>query len=72
MVRIVTGIIEQNIRGGTKYLAWLSSHFRGDPRVVVAAYLIGEARVLLKGLAYTSPEVFSYVRQVATFYRQKK
>jgi soluble lytic murein transglycosylase-like protein len=64
--------VEQNIRGGTEYLAWLNCLFRGDLRLAVAAYLTGEARVLPKGLAYASPQVSSYVSQVASLYRQKK
>ena len=34
--------IEENIHAGTAYLAWLMHLFRGDLRLVVAAYLVGE------------------------------
>lgn len=61
--------VEDNIRGGVAYLAWLSRLFRGDLRLVVAAYYAGESPILLRGLAYSSPEVFIYVTRVAQVYR---
>lgn len=61
--------IEDNVRGGVAYLAWLIRLFRGDLRLAVAAYQVGESRILLRGLAYSSPEVFQYVSRVAQLYR---
>ncbi|MGC1292028.1 MAG: lytic transglycosylase domain-containing protein [Candidatus Acidiferrales bacterium] len=61
--------IEDNIRGGVAYLAWLIHLFRGDLRLVLAAYYTGESVILLRGLAYSSPEVFGYVNRVARAYR---
>ena len=61
--------VEDNIRGGVAYLAWLIDLFRGDLRLVVAAYNAGESPILLRGLAYSSPEVFIYVTRVAQVYR---
>lgn len=61
--------IEDNIRGGVAYLAWLIHLFRGDLRLAVAAYNAGESLILLRGLAYSSPEVFTYVARVAQVYR---
>jgi soluble lytic murein transglycosylase-like protein len=61
--------IEDNIRGGVAYLAWLIHLFRGDLRLAVAAYNAGESLILLRGLAYSSPEVFTYVTRVAQLYR---
>ena len=61
--------IEQNVRGGVAYLAWLIRLFRGDLRLAVAAYYVGESQILLRGLAYSSPEVFQYVSRVAQLYR---
>jgi soluble lytic murein transglycosylase-like protein len=61
--------IEENVRGGVAYLAWLIRLFRGDLRLAVAAYQVGESRILRRGLAYSSPEVFQYVSKVAQLYR---
>jgi soluble lytic murein transglycosylase-like protein len=63
--------IEQNIRGGVEYLAWLHKVFKGDLRLVTAAYVAGESRVIRRGLDYSCPEVFAYVQQVARLYRDK-
>ncbi len=64
--------IEENIRGGVAYLAWLIRLFRLDLRLAVAAYFVGESQILLRGLAYSSPEVFRYVSRVAQLYRAKR
>jgi soluble lytic murein transglycosylase-like protein len=61
--------IEENIRGGVAYLAWLIRLFHGDLRLAVAAYEVGESPILSRGLAYSSPEVFEYVSRVARVYR---
>ncbi|MCI0724736.1 MAG: lytic transglycosylase domain-containing protein [Acidobacteria bacterium] len=64
--------IQENIRGGVAYLAWLIRLFRGDLRLALAAYFVGESRILLRGLAYSSPEVFQYVSRAAKRYRAKR
>ena len=64
--------IEQNIRAGVEYLAFLSRIFKGDLRLVLAAYAAGEGRVLRRGLAYSQPEVLDYVQKVARVYRKKR
>jgi len=64
--------IEQNIRGGVAYLARLLKLFDGDLRLVAAAYLTGENRILPAGLAYSNAEVFQYVSKVARLYREKR
>ena len=64
--------IEQNIRGGVMYLTWLYKVFRGDLRLVTAAYVAGEKRIKERGLSYSNPEVFNYVDRIACLYRQKR
>ena len=64
--------IEENIRGGVAYLAWLIRLFNGDLRLAVAAYQVGESQILSRGLAYSSREVFIYVSRVAQLYRAKR
>ena len=64
--------IEENIHAGTAYLAWLMHLFRGDLRLVVAAYLIGEGPILSRGLEYSSPGVYRYVSHVVRLYRSKR
>jgi soluble lytic murein transglycosylase-like protein len=61
--------IEENIRGGVAYLAWLIRLFNGDLRLAVAAYQVGESQILSRGLAYSSREVYDYVSRVAQLYR---
>jgi soluble lytic murein transglycosylase-like protein len=61
--------VEENVRGGVAYLAWLIRLFQGDLRLAVAAYQVGESQILLRGLAYSSREVFEYVSRVAQLYR---
>jgi len=61
--------IQENIRGGVAYLAWLTHLFHGDLRLAVAAYQVGEAPILRRGLDYSSAEVFEYVSRVARLYR---
>ncbi|HEV2172981.1 MAG TPA: lytic transglycosylase domain-containing protein [Terriglobales bacterium] len=62
--------VEENVRGGVAYLAWLIRLFRGDLRLAVAAYYVGESAILLRGLAYSSEDVFRYVTRVAETYRR--
>ncbi len=64
--------IEENIRGGVAYLSWLIRLFRGDLRLAIAAYFVGESPILSRGLGYSSPEVFQYVSRVAKRYRAKR
>src|SRR6202162_4392470 len=64
--------IEQNIRGGVAYLARLLKLFDGDLRLVTAAYVTGENRILPAGLSYSNAEVYRYVSKVARLYREKR
>ena len=61
--------IQENIRGGVAYLGWLIRLFKGDLRLAVAAYFVGESQILLWGAAYSSRKVFEYVSRVAQVYR---
>jgi len=65
-------VIEENIRGGVAYLAWLMRLFHGDLRLVVAGYYAGERRITLRKLAYSSSGTYEYVRRVATHYRARR
>jgi soluble lytic murein transglycosylase-like protein len=62
--------VEQNIRGGVAYLARLLKLFNGDLRLVTAAYVAGEERILSFGLHYSNSEVFAYVSKVARLYQR--
>jgi soluble lytic murein transglycosylase-like protein len=64
--------MEQNIRGGVAYLARLMKLFNGDLRLVAAAYVAGENRILSAGLQYSNADVFEYVSKVARLYQQKR
>lgn len=64
--------IDENIRGGVAYLAWLNQKFNGDLRLITAAYYVGEHPISLRGLNYSSPDVQAYVRRVAERYRRKR
>jgi soluble lytic murein transglycosylase-like protein len=64
--------IEENIRAGVRYLAWLMRLFEGDLRLVTAAYYAGEVPILAWGLKYSSPDVYNYVSRVARLYRTKR
>ena len=63
---------EENVRAGVAYLAWLMGSFHGDLRLVTAAYLVGDSPIRSRGLAYSSPEVYSYVSRVARAYRARR
>jgi soluble lytic murein transglycosylase-like protein len=60
--------VEDNVRGGVAYLAWLIQLFRGDLRLVMGAYVAGQDRMLSRGLSYSSREVYEYVSNVARQY----
>jgi len=64
--------LDENIRGGVAYLAWLNHEFGGDFRLVTAAYYVGEFPILLRRLDYSSQDVQAYVRRVADRYRARR
>ena len=65
--------IEDNVRAGVAYLAWLRDVCRGDRRLIMASYIAGQNLVLRSGLntAY-SKEVHDYVARVAYLYRRNR
>lgn len=64
--------LDENIRGGVAYLAWLIQKFNGDLRLVTAAYYVGETPILSRNLEYSSPDVQGYVSRVARRYRARR
>lgn len=64
--------LNENIRGGVAYLAFLYNEFGGDLRLVTAAYYVGEAPILLRRLEYSSADVQGYVIRVAGRYQARK
>jgi soluble lytic murein transglycosylase-like protein len=64
--------VDENIRGGVAYLAWLDREFGGDLRLVTAAYYVGEDPVRRRKLDYSSPDIQGYVRRVAERYRARR
>ena len=63
--------VDENIRGGVAYLAWLIHLFRGDFRLAIAAYYVGERPILRRQLDYSSIEVHGYVSRVARRFRAR-
>jgi len=64
--------LDENVRGGVAYLAWLNQKFSGDLRLVTAAYYVGEAPILSRRLEYSSADVQGYVKRVARRYRARR
>jgi soluble lytic murein transglycosylase-like protein len=64
--------LDENIRGGVAYLAWLNHEFEGDLRLVTAAYYVGENAILERRLEYSSADVQGYVNRVARRYRARR
>ena len=65
--------VEENIRGGVAYLAWLREVFGDDRRLVIASYIAGAGAVIRRGSNITySSEVHDYVARVAHLYRRNR
>jgi len=64
--------VDENIRGGVAYLAWLGERFAGDLRLVTAAYYVGEGPISARRLTYSSADVQGYVKRVACRYRSRR
>jgi len=64
--------VDENIRGGVAYLAWLTERFDGDLRLVTAAYYVGEGPISSRRLAYSCADVRRYVARVARRYQSRR
>ena len=63
---------EQNIAAGTRYVTTLMWEFRGDLRLVAAAYYAGDRWVGKRQLDYSNPDVIAYVESVRRHYLARK
>ena len=63
---------EQNIAAGTRYVTTLMWEFRGDLRLVAAAYYAGDYWIGKKQLNYQNPDVVAYVQAVRRRYLMRK
>jgi soluble lytic murein transglycosylase len=59
---------EQNIAAGTRYITVLMWEFRGDLRLVAAAYNAGDRWIGRRLLDYRNPDVVAYVESVRKRY----
>jgi len=62
----------QNIRGGTRYLAWLLNRFNGDTRLAAAAYNSGEGNVDKYGDVPPFAETQVFVERVGILHQRYK
>ena len=64
--------IEENIRGGVAYIAYLVRRFGGDLRLVAAAYYAGEQRIKKQGIECADADICRYVREVQRFFLRRQ
>ena len=65
--------VEDNVRAGVAYLAWLRDLYHGDRRLIIASYIAGQNLVLQFGLNFAySKDVHAYVTRVAYLYRRNR
>jgi soluble lytic murein transglycosylase-like protein len=64
-------LVTDNLSGGVRYLADLLLQFRGEMRLVVAAYYCGAQHLRREGLAYHNAEVVTYVESVRRLYERE-
>ena len=62
----------QNIRGGARYLRFLTDHFQGDLPLILAAYNAGENAVIKHQGIPPYRETQQYVRKVTNLYESIK
>ena len=65
-------LIEENIRGGVAYLAYLTRRFDGELRLVAAAYYAGETRIKKLGLTCADAGIYRYVHAVQRLYQKRQ
>jgi len=63
---------EENIAAGTRYVTWLMWEFRGDLRLVSAAYYAGDRGIAREQLNYRNLDVVAYVQGVRRRYILRK
>ena len=63
---------EQNIAAGTRYVTALMWEFRGEMRLVTAAYYAGDRGIAREQLNYHNPDVVAYVQAVRQRYLLRK
>ena len=64
--------VEQNIAAGTRYVTVLMWEFRGDLRLVSAAYYAGDHGISRVRLKCRNPEIVAYVQAVRLRYEIRR
>jgi soluble lytic murein transglycosylase-like protein len=64
--------VEQNIAAGTRYVTVLMREFRGDLRLVSAAYYAGDHGIARVRLNCRDPEIVAYVQAVRLRYETRR
>lgn len=64
--------VDQNIAAGTRYVTTLMWEFRGDLRLVAAAYYAGDHWIGQEQLNYRNPDVVAYVQAVRRRYMVRR
>jgi soluble lytic murein transglycosylase-like protein len=64
--------VDENVRGGVAFLAYLSRQFDGDLRLVAAAYYAGEQHIRRQGLRCADADICRYVREVQRLFAKRQ
>ena len=62
--------VEENIKGGARYLKFLLKEFHGDAKLALAAYNAGENNIKRYNGVPPFPETIKYLRKVFALYRR--